>query len=103
VQFNGHRGSGSRFKAGALLTPQQQAAAFERAVDWRQEWRAEIAGRNSGNGQQPGKTPTRPKRPPDGARAAFAAGIARAEFGRFYWDAKKHRLPASERKPRPAK
>jgi len=103
VQFNGHRGSGSRSKAGALLTPQQQAAAFERAVEWRQEWRAELAGRNSGNGYQPGTAPARPKRQPQSARAAFAAGIARAEFGRFYWDAKKHRLAGTERKPRPAK
>jgi hypothetical protein len=100
VQFNGHRGSGSRPRAGALLTPQQQAAAFERAVEWRQEWRAEVAGRHSGNGHTPEAAPARPKREPQSARAAFAAGIARAEFGRFYWDAKKHRLPAGERKPR---
>jgi len=103
VHFNGHRGSGSRPKEGAWLTPQQQAAAIERAVAWRQEWRTEIAGRNSENGRPTNQAPKRPAREPQKNRAAFAAGIARAEFGRFYWDAKKHRLAASERKPRPAK
>jgi hypothetical protein len=103
VQFNGYRGAGSRLKAGAWLTPQQQAAAFERALEWRQEWRAEIAGHNPGNGRTAGSISKPPTRKERSRQAAFAEGIARAEFGRFYWDAKRHRLAGTERKPRPVK
>jgi hypothetical protein len=33
-------------------------------------------------------------------RANFAAGIARSEFGRFYWDARKERDAPKGRPPR---
>jgi hypothetical protein len=101
VQSNGHRGSGSRPGFGTWLTPEQQAAARERAIAWREEWRAEAAGRKTKKLEQPNPAP-RPRKGESG-QAAFAAGIARAEFGRFYWDEKKHRLAATGRKPRPAK
>jgi hypothetical protein len=87
---------------GAWLTPEQQAAALERAIAWREEWRAEVAGRNTSHGRQPTPAPSRPPRNGDSS-GAFAAGIARAEFGRFYWDEKKHRLAATGRKPRPGR
>jgi hypothetical protein len=103
VHNNGHRGSGSRAKAGAWLTPQQHAAALSLALEWRQRWRDEA--RDRGNGAPEGSAAKPPGRPRTSTndRAAFAAGIARAEFGRFYWDAKKHRFAGTKHKPRPAK
>jgi hypothetical protein len=75
------------------LTPQQQAAAFERALEWRQEWRTEMAGRGNGDANAPGRLVEASRRKPragDNRDATkFAAGMARAEFGRFYWDARK--------------
>lgn len=54
------------------------------ALGWRETWRAET-GENA------------PNKKPDGEEkkrwARFAAGIARAEFGRHYWDARKAGAP----------
>jgi hypothetical protein len=102
VQFHEHRGPGGRLKR-APLTPQQQAAAFERALEWRREWRTEMAGRANADADASHQTieaPQRKPRPSDNRDAAkFAAGIARAEFGRFYWDARKER-PSGQAKGR---
>jgi hypothetical protein len=102
VHSNGHRGSGSRPRTWARLTPQQEASAFELALEWRRSWRAEVGVRR-GNGEAPAKPAKRLPLKPDASRAAFAAGIARAEFGRFYWDAKRQRLPPAKTKPRSGK
>jgi hypothetical protein len=106
VHNHEHRGSGSRPKAGAWLTPQDYAVALKLALEWRQQWRDEVGARDAVNGRPAGDGAKRPTRQHAGKaddRAAFAAGIARAEFGRFYWDANKNRLAANGRKPRPAK
>ena len=102
---HGHRGSGSRPRAGAWLTPQEHAAALKLAIEWRQEWRDQVAGRDESNGRSSKEVAKRPaaQRSKSNDRAAFAAGIARAELGRFYWDAKKHRLAGKGRKPQSPK
>lgn len=104
MHIRGHRGSGRRPTGrGPALTPQLEAAAFERALEWRREWRAEVAARAAGNGNAAHDTAERPQRPSKRDGAKFAAEIARAEFGRFYWDAKRNQLPAAQRKRRPPK
>jgi hypothetical protein len=76
-------------------TPEQVAAAFEQALEWRSQWRAEMAQPN----QELRAPPSR--RDPDGRdgkdKGQFAAAIARAEFGRFYWKAGG---PTPTRKPK---
>jgi hypothetical protein len=63
----------------------RQAEDDRQALAWRESWRAEAAetkrGANALNGPA---DPEQAKR-----RARFAAGIARSEFGRFYWDARR--------------
>jgi hypothetical protein len=68
------------------LSPEELAAAHERALRWREEWRDDVAGREGGMNGYPALPPA--LRPPvqDGKPSAqFATAIARAEFGRFYW------------------
>lgn len=77
-------------RAQAALTPEEAADQFLKALEWREIWRAEKAA---------SVEPVRrePARPADGAgeearrRARFAEGLARLEFGRAYWDARKTR------------
>jgi hypothetical protein len=90
------------------LTPQQQAAAFERALEWRREWRTEIAARVNGHANarhQPAEAVEPKPRPATDKREAakFAAAIARAEFGRFYFDDERERPAAQRLKARPTK
>jgi hypothetical protein len=70
-------------------SPTKQGPAIELVVKWRAAWRAEMARR-------------RKKRkvyelPRDGV---FAAAIARAEFGRFYWNGRLARQLKSAMKRR---
>jgi hypothetical protein len=85
VRFHEHRGIGRKKKPLLRPTPEQLAAAHEEALKWRERLRSEkTTATNGPNGQ----TAPRLRRPRDEAkeRAQFAADIARAEFGRFYWD-----------------
>ena len=67
--------------------PQADATEQRLALGWREIWRAEVAAT-----ERP--TPAANHRP-DGEekkrRARFAAGIARSEFGRHYWDARREK------------
>ncbi len=78
------------------LTPEQVAAAFEQALAWRAQWREEMAQPNEELRAPPSR------HDPDGRggkdKGQFAAAIARAEFGRYYWKAEH---PAQTRKPKP--
>ena len=55
------------------------------ALDWREAWRSKKAGTEKAGANAANR--------PDGEekkrRARFAAGIARSEFGRHYWDARR--------------
>ena len=50
------------------------------ALEWREEWRREIAGRSKDQASTPIVD-----------RADFATALARAEFGRRYFDTYRHR------------
>jgi hypothetical protein len=60
------------------------AEAFADALKWRDEWRAEIEGRAP---EEAGPA----DHAKEGARARFAAAMARAELKRFHWDARRER------------
>jgi len=98
LKFHEHRGNG-RKKRPLRLTPEQLALAHAEALKWRERLRAEKTAPVPGpNGQ----IRPRPQRPRDEAKeqAQFAANVARAEFGRFYWSeelAGKKRSPKSYR------
>ena len=87
-------------------SPEEIAAALGRALTWRQQWRDEMAAGHAGIGKaietEAQKLPAQPERPAshqDAKRLAqFAEAIARAEFGRAYWD--KHRDGASQGRDR---
>jgi hypothetical protein len=89
VHTHGHRRSGRRSRESERLTPEERAAIREQALIWRKRWRDEMAAGNPANST---KEPQRFKQrqQTNGLdRAKFASGIARAEFGRFYWDERK--------------
>jgi hypothetical protein len=71
---------------GRPLTAEDLAAIRAAALTWRARWREEVAARTHASPRV--KSHPRPER--DGAkqRAQFATGMARAEFGRFYWNGK---------------
>ncbi len=76
-----------RLGASRPWTAQELAAVRELGRQWRDAWRAEKttpAGKPNGPAAADPK-PAQPERKPRGG-ADFAAGIARAEFGRFYWN-----------------
>jgi hypothetical protein len=82
-------------------TPEQAAAAHADALYAQAVWRAECAAREEANEPQllaritrrpPGDTATR--------RAQFASQVARAEFGRFYWQEPVSKKPAKPPKRR---
>lgn len=63
-------------------SPQALANAFTEALFWRARWRAQIAGCADGSSEE---QPARNRL----ARTQFAAAMARAELGRFHWDARR--------------
>jgi hypothetical protein len=82
VKPHDHRRGRDPIDALSGRTPEEIAAAHERALAWRAGWRNELAG----NGKQ--ATPQAAPRPPEDdarRRARYASQVARAELGRFYW------------------
>ncbi len=92
-------------------TPEEAALAravvLARVLRWREEWQAEMAARQAEregkpNGEAPATAPR--SRPRDGNAGQYAAGIARSELGRFYWDERRAgALTDTPRKRPPAK
>jgi hypothetical protein len=93
VHIHGHRGSGRRSRERERLTPEQRAAVIEQALIWRQRWRDEMGARKTANGAAKPQKIKQPQQTNGPDRAKFAAGVARAEFGRFYWDERKSVRP----------
>jgi len=95
VTIHEHRG---RRRLGTTRKPSAEELAAERKVGLarREDWRAEKAGQiDAANGSAAG--PAKPA--PGVGGGGFAAGIARAEFGRFYWNAQLERaLAAAQRR-----
>ena len=77
--------------------PEAAAKALSTALRWRAEWRAELDGRmTAAAGERVAGT----RRVGDGEarrRAKFAEAIARAEFGRAYWDKRLHETGVTRR------
>ena len=91
MHFNEDRGS--RRRRGELQRQKllEQAPAHSLGLEWRAMWRAEQTGkakqaRPNGSAEPKSKRAERVRDQSDAA--AFAAAIARAEFGRFYWSEK---------------
>jgi len=82
---------GSR-NQGAAYRQLEHAPARKLVLKWREDWRAEMARR--------GRQAKTYHAPPDGV---FAGAIARAEFGRFYWNGGLDRQLKSAMKRRPKK
>ena len=64
------------------------AIAFQRALENRDAWRAEMAARHGPHAEGPPELsePSRPRVDDKSRqRAAFAEALARSVFGRFYW------------------
>jgi hypothetical protein len=88
-------------------TAAELANLHKLAVEWRNEWRAKTSCRD----MEPARTvrvAQQPRRrkpvPPTRGDAAFATAIARAEFGRFYWnEALDGRLKAAMERSRDGK
>jgi len=84
--------------------PEAQALArailLAKVLRWREEWRAAMAAKVNGHATAPARRP----RSADGDAAKFAASVARAELGRFYWDGRVATLtedgPAEKKKPK---
>jgi hypothetical protein len=86
--------------------PEQTAALFGLAIEWRDAWRAEVVARNGTAIQNGGAKPNLAVSPwrttPERTEAAkFATAITRHEFGRFYWNGKlaDQLVQALERRP----
>jgi hypothetical protein len=69
------------------LTAAEAAAIRALGLQWRDDWRAEIAaGADAANGHAIGTPAPRPHKPTKDGAAQFAAAVARDAFGRFYWN-----------------
>jgi hypothetical protein len=69
------------------LTPAEVAAIRALGLQWRDEWRANVAaGTIAANGHTHGTAAPRPRKPAKDTAAQFAAAVARDAFGRFYWN-----------------
>ena len=96
MDFQNGRWSRGRRRASPQLRPEECNAAYRFALIWREEWRAE----RKKNTTEP-VIVERPIGDEKKHRARFAAAIARAEFGRNYWDERRARTREAERrKPR---
>ncbi|MFI5015757.1 MAG: hypothetical protein ACHQAY_25760 [Hyphomicrobiales bacterium] len=99
MAFQNDRRSNRLKGATRPLTPEQLTAAYVQALEWREEWRAEIAAAEVQADEGPELSPVPPPKPADDDAkrlARFANAVTRAEFGRFYWDG---RLPAALNPP----
>ena len=93
-------------QAGERRSPEQLAVAFEDALRWRAEWRAQQIEKNQekNDKEKNGKEVPTPciAPPPDERkrRADFAKAIARAEFGRFYRNGRTEAKPPKKKPPK---
>ena len=100
-----HEHKRSRRQPVRPLTPAEAAAIRALGLQWRDEWRAEVAaGADAANGHVIGTPAPRPRKPAKDGAAQFAAAVARDAFGRFYWNqTQQDALANSLRNGRPKK
>ncbi len=84
--------SGRAFHQKIVLSQQPTFDQMRLALDWRDCWRAEKL-----QGPRENAKPLQQAKDERTPRAGFARGIARAEFGRAYWDERLQR--AFQQKP----
>jgi len=65
-------------------SPEPDAAEQRLALGWRETWRTEVAEKESAE-----HATSKPDGEEKKRRARYAAAIARSEFGRHYWDARR--------------
>jgi hypothetical protein len=82
VKPHDHRGWRGPIDALSGRTPEEIAAAHQRALAWRAGWRNELAGKGK---QAAPRAAPRPPAEDTKRRARYASQVARAELGRFYW------------------
>jgi hypothetical protein len=101
VTIHEHRGR-RRLDVPRKLSAEELAAERRLGLIWREEWRAEKAHQSaSANGSAVGASKHSPAAGKSASSRRFAEGIARAELGRFYWNAKLERaLDAARRRPK---
>jgi hypothetical protein len=102
VKSNNHAGTRRRRVRPAERTPEQIAFARADAILARAVLRAEaLVQAESGGVVAAPQRDLRPEQADPSARqrALFAAAIARAEFGRFYWSKKASRPPKPGKRP----
>ena len=80
----------------------QTPGQFRLALAWRESWRAESVQSRNTDPIRTDKLNGMDKRTPNPkeARRRFAEGIARAEFGRAYWDERRQGGLQQRRKPK---
>jgi hypothetical protein len=102
VTYHEHRDSRRRLDTIRKESAEERAAIRKLGLTWRDTWRAEKAGPiETANGRAvAASTPSQRDRRSTGG-SSFAEGIARAEFGRFYWNAKLERALRTARRPEP--
>jgi hypothetical protein len=89
IDVNGHI-NGRTHRHVVVRRPSAAATAerYKEALEEREEWRADMTAGYRGMSPQ-ASTRHRVRREVH-PRGTFAEGIARAEFGRFYWDVRRH-------------
>jgi hypothetical protein len=102
VTFHGHRGSRRRLGPVRKASAEELAAVRKLGLTWREDWGAEKAGRiEAANGAPAAASKGAERESKAAGGGNFAEGIARAEFGRFYWNARLERELAAASKRRP--
>jgi hypothetical protein len=91
--YNG-RGAHGRHRAKPQARPELHEAVCRLGLKWLEEWRAQ----RKDNATEPIATKGPMKDDEKKRRARFAAAIARAEFGRNYWDERRNRSREAERR-----
>ena len=90
--MNLHDRRGGRGISGARneFSPERAARALREALQWREEWRAEMAERAARRQTQVAVYSSANRNSDAAQRRKFAEAIARAELGRAYWDRRLH-------------
>ncbi len=94
MKFREHCGRRGRARDRAELSPERADKDFQEALKWRDKLRAEMAGCAGAVNKRSGRNVE------DDPRTKFAEAIARAEFGRAYWDKRLHEATRRPKRPK---
>ena len=89
MTVHGHRGSRRRLGPVRKASAEELAAVRKLGLMWREDWRAQKARpAETANGVPAAASKGARRESKAAGGGSFAEGIARAEFGRFYWNAR---------------